>query len=187
MRIVSGLYKGRAIKAPPGEATRPTSDRARQSLFNVLTHGKHAIDFDGIHVLDVFAGTGALGFEALSHGAAWLTCLDSSPQAINCIRGNAASLGVRDQYYPLKIDVTRLSVPPRIVKAPFDLVFMDAPYNQGLTEPTLRALKDKGWLKDDAVIVVEVAADETIMPPRSMYIIDERSHGAAKVMILTKK
>ena len=187
MRIVSGLFKGRVLKSPAGLETRPTADKARQSLFNVLSHGKLAIDFDGIHVLDVFAGTGALGLEALSHGAAWLACLDSSPQAINCIRGNATNLGVAKKVYPLKIDATRLSVPPRIVKAPFDLVFMDAPYNQGLTEPALRALKDKAWLKDNAVIVVEVAADEAFMLPRGIHVLDERTYGAAKVQILTKR
>ncbi len=184
MRIVAGRCKGRAIKAPRGLDVRPTSDRARESLFNILEHG---IDWEGLmgaNVLDLFCGTGALGLEALSRGAAKACFVDNSPASLRAAKENAAAVGEWRNVQTLKLDCARLPTPPRIAGAPCRVAFLDAPYEKGLTAPALDGLGRRGWIGDGALCVAEVAADEPLDPPKRYAILDERVQGAARLVFL---
>lgn len=186
MRIVGGKFRGKTLQAPPGPDTRPTSDRARESIFNILAHGKAAIDLDGISVLDLFCGTGALGLEAMSRGAGHGLFADRDAEALRVARANAASMGLWRDSLHLRLDGAHLGPPPRAAKAPYDLVFMDPPYHSGMVLPALLALGGKGWIRPGTVLVVEVAADEAFAAPRGYEQLDERTYGAAKVHFLKK-
>jgi len=184
MRIVGGRHKGRAIKAPPGRDVRPTSDRVRESVFNILLHGIDEFDIDGVTVLDVFSGTGALGLEALSRGAAHATFIDQDRKALAVARENAAHLKEWRNTTLLNLDATRLAPPPLAAKAPCGLAFVDAPYEKGLTGPSLLGLANKGWIGTGSVIVCEVGAAEPLDVPRAYELIDERTYGAARITFL---
>lgn len=184
MRIVGGRCKGRPLAAPKGNNLRPTSDRARESIFNILAHGLDGFDIDGQSVVDVFCGTGALGLEALSRGAAQVTFLDNSPEAIRYVRQNAGAMGVARTITCLRLDAANLAPPPLVVGAPVGLAFLDAPYNTGLTGPALLGLSRKGWLAPDGLAVVEIGADEKLAPPPPYRLLDERTYGAARVLFL---
>ncbi len=184
MRIVGGRFRGRALEAPSGRDLRPTADRVRESIFNVLAHGVDGFDFDGLTVLDVFAGTGALGLEAMSRGCVHGVFIDADPSAQALTRKNAGALGLGRAVTLLKLDATRLPPPPRIAKTPAGLVFLDPPYEKGLVAPALKGLVNKGWIKQGCVCVVEVAAKEEFDPPREFEILDERTYGAARVIFL---
>jgi 16S rRNA (guanine966-N2)-methyltransferase len=185
MRIVAGRHRGRAIEAPPGAEIRPTGDRTRQALFNILEHGSFAASgspIAGRRVLDAFAGTGALGLEALSRGAAHATFLESNSAARKAIAANAAKLGESDRISVLRGDAT---APPHAVE-PVALAFLDAPYGKGLSEPAVAALARTGWLTPDALVVVEVAADEKFASPAGFAVELERRYGAARIVILRR-
>ena len=182
MRIIGGRLKGRALKAPAGQDLRPTADRARESIFNVLAHGIKGWVMDGTTVADVFAGTGALGLEALSRGAGHAVFIDHDSAALACVRKNSGPLGLARQVTLLKLDAEHLAPPPLAAKAPCGLVFLDPPYDSGLVPAALLGLAAKGWIAPGAVCVAEVAAKETLEPPRDFTIIDERTHGAARVV-----
>lgn len=183
MRIVGGRLKGRTLTAPAGPGVRPTSDRARESLFNVLSHGT-GVEFDGITVVDVFAGSGALGLEAMSRGATHGVFIDSDERALSSVRRNAGPMGLGRDVTVLRLDATRLPPPPRAAKVPAALAFLDPPYNSGLVPPALLGLAAKGWLAADAVVVAEVAAKEPLDAPKDYEILDERTWGAARMVIL---
>ncbi len=180
MRIVAGRHKGRMLTAPAGRLSRPTAARTREALFNILAH-RGALE--GASVLDVFAGTGALGFEALSQGAARACFLDNAAAALATIAANARILGETDRVTIRKADAIR----PGPAPAAFDLVFLDPPYGSGLAAPALTALRDRGWLADGALAVAEVAARETFQPPDGFEIADERTYGAARLLLLTRE
>jgi 16S rRNA (guanine966-N2)-methyltransferase len=184
MRIVGGRHRGRTLAAPDGKDLRPTADRVRESVFNILAHGIDGFILDGVTVVDVFCGTGALGLEAMSRGAGHGVFIDNDPGALAYVRKNAGPLGLGRAVTMLKIDAARLSPPPRVAKTPAMLAFLDPPYEKGLVVPALLGLKDKGWLADDAVIVVEVAAKEEFEAPRGFQVLDERTYGAARVVFL---
>jgi 16S rRNA (guanine966-N2)-methyltransferase len=184
VRIVGGRYRGRRLTVPKGPDVRPTADRVRESLFNILAHGIVDVDLDGASVVDVFAGSGALGLEALSRGAARAVFIDQGDTCLQCIRRTAGEIGVADDVLMLRLDAARLPPPPLAAGDPAAVVFLDAPYGLDLTVPALAGLKDKGWIADDATCVVEIAADETLMPPPGFTILDERTYGAAKIMFL---
>jgi len=184
MRIVGGALKGRSLKAPKGYDVRPTSDRARESIFNILTNRKPACDLADIQVLDVFAGTGALGLEALSRGAASALFLDNSGPSLAVVTDNAANLGVVRQCRTLKLDATRLGPPPRLLSQPAALAFLDPPYGQGLALPALLGLARHGWLAPDAVVVVETESSAPFDPPPGYTALDVRRYGAALVTFL---
>src|SRR6516162_6966738 len=151
MRIVGGRHRGRRLLAPTGDTVRPTSDRAREALFNILTHGQLADDgipFAGAAVLDAFAGTGAFGLEALSRGAAEAFFIERDPEAVAVLRRNVASLGESAHAELIPGDATR---PPR-ARAPCAVVFIDPPYGSGLAGPALEALDSAGWLKPDTLV-----------------------------------
>lgn len=177
MRIVAGLWRGRSLAAPKGEATRPTADRVRQALFDMLLHapwaGREAVV--GASVLDAFAGTGALGLEALSRGAAQAHFLERDRDALAALRGNIAALKAPATVH--QADATR--PPPGV---PCRLVFLDPPYGQGLIERALPALALAGWLAPDALIVAETARDEALA--LAAETLAERTHGAARITVL---
>jgi len=184
MRIVGGRNKGRGLKTPPGRDVRPTSDRVRESVFNILLHGIDDFAIDGVSVVDVFAGTGALGLEALSRGASHATFIDRNSKALAVAKENAANLKEWRNVTPLNLDATRLAPPPLAAKAPCGLAFLDAPYEKGLTGPSLLGLVNKGWVGSGSVVVCEVGAAEPLDVPRAYEMIDERTYGAARIVFL---
>lgn len=185
MRIVGGTLKGRALKAPKGGDVRPTADRVRESIFNILINGKPACDVTDVQVLDVFAGTGALGLEAVSRGAASALFLDNSGPSLAVVTDNAAALGVVRQCRTLKLDAARLGSPPRLLSQPAALAFLDPPYGKGLALPALLGLARHGWLAPGAVVVVETESSAPFEPPPGYAALDARTYGAALVTFLT--
>lgn len=184
MRIVGGRLKGRALKALRGRDLRPTADRVRESLFNVLAHGVEGLPLAGATVVDVFAGTGALGLEALSRGAGHGVFIDNDPAALASIRRNAGPLGLARNITLLRLDARHLPPPPLAAKAPAALAFLDPPYGSGLAAEALSGLGARGWLQAGALVVVEVAAKEPLGTPRGFAAVDERTWGAARLVFL---
>ncbi|HEX9533979.1 MAG TPA: 16S rRNA (guanine(966)-N(2))-methyltransferase RsmD [Stellaceae bacterium] len=185
MRIVAGRHRGRRLLAPPGEKVRPTSDRAREALFNILSHGQLAaegIPFAGAAVLDAFAGTGALGLEALSRGAAEAAFIEQDREALATLRQNIAALGEDVHSRIVSGDATR---PPRAPSA-YALAFLDPPYRSGLAAAALTALDAAGWLAPESLAVVELAAREELTLPAGFFLLDERVYGAARLLFLRR-
>lgn len=179
MRIVAGRHKGRVLAAPDGRTTRPTADRVRESLFNILANGDPSLE--DARVLDAFAGSGALGFEALSRGAGHVAFLETEGSAAAIIAANARKLGVERQVTIQRLDATR----PGRAREACRVVLMDPPYKCGLAGPALQALHAGGWIAPDAVVVVEVAAGEAFASPvAGLAITDERRYGAARLVFL---
>jgi 16S rRNA (guanine966-N2)-methyltransferase len=177
VRIIAGRYKGRRLTAPPGAETRPTSDRARQALFDMLLHAPWAEGaIAGAAVLDVFAGTGALGLEALSRGAASAAFIESGRPALAALRANIAACGAGDLCRVVAGDAL---TPPR--GAACGLVFLDPPYGQGLVPRALAALAKAGWLAPRALIIAEVGAAEPA--PTEAPLLVERRFGAARLSL----
>lgn len=185
MRIVGGSLRGRRLAAPDGGAVRPTSERAREALFNRLDHGMFSDDgassvADAL-VLDAFCGTGALGLEALSRGAAQAVFLDSDAAAVAGVRRTIAAFGMADRATVVHADAT---CPPR---PPFAsaLAFLDAPYDADLTAPALTALAAAGWLAPGALCIAETAAKSPVAdPPEGFETLDGRSYGKARFAFL---
>ncbi len=184
MRIVAGSLKGRAIVAPEGQGTRPTSDRARQAVFNVLEHAAWSEPLDGMRVIDLYAGSGALGFEAISRGAAFALFVETDEEARGAIRENADTYGVMGRARVHRRSATDLGLRPRPDGEPFDLAFLDPPYRKGLGEQTLRGLLDGDWLKPGALVVFERGSDEPEIDTPGYQRLDARDYGAARVLFL---
>jgi 16S rRNA (guanine966-N2)-methyltransferase len=184
MRIVGGRYKGHQLTAPAGSTTRPTADRVRESIFNILAHGVPDFDIEGARVIDLFAGTGALGLEALSRGARWCHFVDESAQARAAIRTNADKLGLIGQCKIWRRDATALGPCPPL--APFDLAFADPPYGKGLGAKALRSLLEGGWMNAGGVIMLEEAEDAAPAAPDGLAIFDARIYGDTKVMFFRR-
>jgi len=182
MRIISGKHKGRKIELlkEAAEIVRPTSDFAREAIFNILTHGKHGHSFIDKDVLDVFCGTGAFGLEALSRGAAHVTFIDKAREAIGNTRFNVAKMKEEDSTDFLVADGTKL---PRARKS-YALVFIDPPYFGKMIEPSLKSLYDGGWIAKDGLVVVEHDAKEQVTFPEYFTVLDERRYGRAVVNLL---
>jgi 16S rRNA (guanine966-N2)-methyltransferase len=184
LKIVGGKHRGRSIATPEGGNTRPTANRAREALFNILAHANWSGDGTSplidARVLDAFAGSGALGLEALSRGAAHATFLDSDPAAIKLIGENIRKLGEAAAAKVIRADVTR----PPPGREPCDLAFLDPPYRSDLAAPALTALAEAGWLKPGAIATVELGNTEDLITPPRFETIDERRYGAAKIVIL---
>jgi len=183
MRIVGGKFKGRALTAPDGLTTRPTSVRMRESIFNILDHqdwGRTALR-NG-RVLDVFSGTGALGLEALSRGAQHVSFLDQDPTALKVLattlkKFQLPSTGRGALVQVIKGDATQ---PPK-AQRPCDLVFMDAPYGKGLNEAAYAALNTQGWFTPKTLFVTETHKKEHWQPPQGAETLDKRHYGIADV------
>lgn len=184
LKIVGGKHRGRTLATPEGLATRPTASRARESLFNILAHANWRTDGTSplidARVLDAFAGSGALGIEALSRGAAHATFLDNDATAITMIGENLRKLGETGAAKVVRGDAT--NPPPS--RDPCDLVFLDPPYAKSLAAPALVALAKAGWLKAGAIATVELSNTEAFLPPSGFETIDERRYGAARIVIL---
>ena len=179
MRIVGGKFKGRNIAAPAGQATRPTSDRVREAVFNILAHGIDGLELDGARVLDLFAGTGALGFEALSRGARHCQFGDESAEARGLVRTNADKLGVIGQCKIWRRDATDLG--PCAPLPRFDLVCADPAYGMGLGTKALQALVQGEWINAGAIVVLEENEKAEVPEVAGLTLIDERGYGETKV------
>ena len=175
MRIVGGRYRGRAIAAPKHDGLRPTSDRVRESVFNVLEHGVADFDLDGARVIDLFAGTGALGIEAVSRGAAFALFVEDAAESRALIRANVEALGLTGATRIFRRDATDLG--PAGTMAPFSLAFLDPPYGRGLGEQGLVALRDGGWMSPGAVVVLEERGNVHVTLPEGFAEIDRRRWG----------
>lgn len=179
MRIVGGKFRGRALAAPRSHEIRPTSDRLRESLFNILAHS-YGLPLPETRVLDLFAGTGALGIEALSRSAAHALFVESGVEGRGIIRTNMETLGLNGVAKILRRDATDLGYAGTI--APFDLVFLDPPYGKGLGEKALASAAAGSWLKAGALCVLEERASGAIEMPPGFQIRDERSYGGTRLI-----
>ena len=181
MRIVGGRLKRRPLAGPRSDSIRPTSDRLREALFNVLHHA-HDLPQEGTRVLDLFAGTGALGLEALSRGAANALFVESGVEGRGLIRSNIESLGLTGVTRILRRDATALGHVGTI--APFDLAFCDPPYGKGLGEKALASAASGGWLMPDALCVLEERAGAEITLPPGFEALDRREAGDSQLMLM---
>jgi 16S rRNA (guanine966-N2)-methyltransferase len=180
MRIVAGRYRGRPLVAPRHEGTRPTSDRVREAVFNILAHGVPGFALEGARVLDLFAGTGALGLEALSRGAAFCLFVEESAEARGLVRRNVEALGLEGVTRIFRRDATALG--PAGTMAPFGLAFLDPPYGRGLAERALAAALAGDWFAPGAVVVVEEAAGAALALPAGFAALDARVYGDTQVV-----
>lgn len=187
MRIVAGKHRGLSLATPKDARVRPTSDRVREALFNVLAHNDFGTGFalEGARVLDLFAGTGALGLEALSRGATYVLFVDDHFESRGLIRRNVEAAHATGATKIWRRDATALGEMPGNAGGPFDLVFLDPPYRKGLVELALASARDGKWFTPNALIVAEMAADEAFAMPSEFSVLDERTYGDTKVVLLT--
>ena len=186
MRITGGKFGGRALIAPRDGRVRPTSDKVRQAIFNILHHNDFGAGFslESARAVDLFAGTGALGVEALSHGASFCLFVEDSAESRAIIRENVEALGLTGASKIWRRDATKLGPMAAGAGGPFDLVFLDPPYRKGLIVPALAGLREGGWLAGGAVLVAETAVDEDIPPTDGFTLLDERVYGDTRVLFL---
>jgi 16S rRNA (guanine966-N2)-methyltransferase len=173
MRVVGGKLRSRPIAGPKSDAVRPTSDRLREALFNILTHS-YGDPVTGARVLDLFAGTGALGIEAISRGADYALFVDEGVEARALLRDNVESLGLGGVTRIFRRDASRLG--PAHPLDPFSLIFLDPPYGKGLAEKSLISARDGGWLMPEALLVVEEAADAGFKTPEGFVELERRRY-----------
>ena len=181
MRIVAGRARGTRLATPKNSQVRPTSDRMRESLFNVLTHGIEGFSLDNARVLDLFAGTGALGFEALSRGADYCLFIEDSAAARGLIRENAECLAMTGHSKIWRRDATRLGQAGNLPA--FNLVFLDPPYGKNLGEKALQSAIDGQWLAPSAIIVFEESSNAEAVFPARISELDRRTHGETQIVI----
>jgi 16S rRNA (guanine966-N2)-methyltransferase len=186
LRIVSGRFRGKPLVAPPGLATRPTGDRARQAVFNILEHAAWSRPLQGARAIDLFAGSGALGFEALSRGAAFCLFVETDEAARGAIRDNMEAFGLFGAARVHRRDATDLGLRPASAGPAFDLAFLDPPYAKGLGERALAALAAGGWLEPDALVVFERGVDEPEPAVPGFELQDARTYGAARVWFMRR-
>jgi 16S rRNA (guanine966-N2)-methyltransferase len=181
MRVVGGRFRGRALAAPRSRDIRPTSDRLRESLFNILAHA-YGLPQPATRVLDLFAGTGALGIEAISRGAGHVLFVETGVEGRGLIRPNMETFGLNGVARILRRDATDLGAAGTI--APFDLIFLDPPYGKGLGEKALVSAAAGGWLKPGALCLLEESRSATIEIPAGFTAIDERKSGDTQLLLL---
>lgn len=180
MRIIGGKYRGKKLWSPVGAGVRPTADRAREAIFNIL-YSHTGGDYSQLTLLDVFAGTGAFGLEAISRGFKEVTFIDID---ITSVQKNVKMFSQdSEKLHILKADARYLQK----ARQKYDAVFMDAPYNCGLTQIALQQLVKQNWLKSKAWCIVELRNDEQLEVPEDFEIVDERIYGLAKVLFLIVK
>jgi 16S rRNA (guanine966-N2)-methyltransferase len=186
MRVIAGRLKGRPLAAPSGDRIRPTSDRLRETIFNILENGlaKYGVDdvLTDARVLDLFAGTGALAIEALSRGAAYAVMVDDGAEARGLQRENVEAMGLGGITRILRRDATKLG--PAAPFEPFDLIFLDPPYDKGLGEWALAQVSAGGWAKPGAIVVFEERATNEIALPERFELLDQRRAGEGQIMLL---
>jgi len=178
MRVVGGSLRGRRLAAPRSDAIRPTTDRARESLFNILEHG-YPGSLEGVRVLDLFSGTGALGIEAISRGAEYCLFVEQDAAARALIRENVEALGLQGCTRIFRRDAVNLG--PLGNMQPFQLVFADPPYGRGLAEKALASARAGGWLAKETLIVVEEAATSPFQPPEGFVIHESRDYASSSL------
>ena len=181
MRIVGGEFRGRKLATPEGHTIRPTTDRTRETVFNMLSH-RTGFRLDGARVLDLFAGTGALGCESLSRGARFCVFIEESVEGRGLIRENVETFGLTGRSKIYRRDATRLGGVGTF--EPFDLLLADPPYGKGLGEKALVSARDGGWLKPDGLAVIEEAGNVAFETPDGFSLEDERSIGESVVRFL---
>ena len=181
MRIVGGRLRGRALAAPKSQAIRPTADRLREALFNILVHA-YGDPVNGARVLDLFAGTGALGLEALSRGAVFALFIDDAAEARALVRENVEALGLGGVTRIFRRDAVKLG--PAHPLPPFSLAFLDPPYGQGLAESSLDAARAGGWLIPGALAIVEEAASALFTPPAGFDELERRRYDDTMLIVL---
>lgn len=181
MRIIAGKYRGRKLETPSDMDVRPTTDKMRERVFSMLQHARYPA-LHGAQVMDVFAGTGALGLEALSRGAAHVTFVEKSPKSIALLNKNIAAMKVEQDTTLIKSRATSLQA----ATTPCDFIFMDPPYGRDLLAPSIACLLEGGWLADGGVIIAEMKSDETFDVPAGLTLIDERKQGIQRVVFLGK-
>ena len=182
MRVVAGRFRGRALEAPADMKIRPTSDRVRESVFNILAHGIEGFSLVGARVIDLFAGTGALGIEAVSRGAAYCLFVEEAPEARALIRTNVENMGLMGETRIFRRDATDLG--PAGNMEPYDLAFLDPPYAKGLGEKALEGLAQGKWLKPGAVCFLEERAGTTLTFPSGYTVLDARIYGDTEITFL---
>jgi 16S rRNA (guanine966-N2)-methyltransferase len=180
MRIIGGRLKGHALKGPSSDAIRPTSDRLRETLFNILAHSYGDPILDA-RVIDLFAGSGALGLEALSRGARFALFVDDGSAARALIRGNVEALGLGGTTRIFRRDARKLGAAP--TGEPFSLAFLDPPYGKSLAEPALVALQEGAWLAKNALVIVEEAAQAKLTWPPSYVPLEQRLYGDTQLCL----
>ena len=183
MRIVGGRLRGRSLAAPNSDAIRPTADKLREALFNILVH-RYDDPITGARVLDLFAGTGALGCEAASRGAAFVLFVDDAAQARALQRQNVEALGLGGTTRIFRRDATRLG--PAHPLEPFSLAFLDPPYGQGLAERALVTARDGGWLVSEAIVVVEEVTSAAFATPDGYTELERRDYGESQLIFLRR-
>ena len=181
MRVVGGELKGRNIVAPASQDIRPTADRLRESVFNILVHA-YDDPFQDARVLDLFAGTGALGIEAISRGAVFTLFVDNGAEARALLRNNVEALALGGVTKVYRRDATDLG--PAHPMEPFSLVFLDPPYGQGLAEKALASLRNGGWLKPNALLVVEEAKSAAFAAPDGYEELERRAYDDTEFVFL---
>ncbi|MEI9886407.1 MAG: 16S rRNA (guanine(966)-N(2))-methyltransferase RsmD [Rhizomicrobium sp.] len=182
MRITGGQFRGRNLAEPPDNRVRPTSDKVRQAVFNILAHNDFGFALDGAKVVDLFAGTGALGLEALSRGALFALFVDDSAESRALIRANVEALNLTGATKIWRRDARDLGPLGAGAGGPFTLAFLDAPYRKNLTAPALQSLRG-GWLASEAIVVAETGEDETL-DAEGYRLLDRRSYGETAIHIL---
>jgi len=180
MRIVAGKLKGQALRGPSGKAIRPTSDRLRETIFNILAHA-YGDPVQNAAVIDVFAGTGALGIEALSRGAQSVLFVDDGVEASLLLHENISTLGLVDLARIVKRDARRLGRAPAGTR--YSLAFLDPPYGKALVEPALAALLEGSWLASGGLVVVEEAATHILALPSGLRLRETRRYGDTQMTI----
>src|SRR3954451_24035198 len=183
MRVVGGRLKGRSLASPASREIRPTADRLRESLFNILVHA-YGDPIGGARVLDLFAGTGALGIEALSRGAGFALFVDNGTEARALLRNNIEALGLGGVTKVFRRDATDLG--PAHPVDPFSLVFLDPPYGKGLAEKALASLRDGGWLIPGALLVVEEAKAAQFVTPEGFEELERRAYDDTEFVFLKR-
>jgi 16S rRNA (guanine966-N2)-methyltransferase len=181
MRVVGGRLKGRTLASPASRDIRPTADRLRESLFNILIHA-YGNPIDGARVLDLFAGTGALGIEAISRGAKFALFVDNGTEARALLRANIEALGLGGITKVFRRDATNLG--PAHPVEPFSLAFLDPPYGKGLAEKALASLRDGGWLTPGAMLVVEEAKAARVVAPEGYQELERRAYDDTEFVLL---
>ena len=183
MRIVTGRLRGRNIATPSGKSTRPTSDQTRESIFNILAHAEWAPPLEGAIVADIFAGSGALGLEAISRGAEFCLFVETEPKARGAIRENVDKMGLFGCTRLHRHNATKLKIAPGNLRGPFTHIFMDPPYNKGMWRPVLSRLKEYDLIAENGIIILEESAEAEI-EPRGFEILADKTWGAARVLFL---
>jgi 16S rRNA (guanine966-N2)-methyltransferase len=181
MRVVGGRLRARPIAGPKGDGLRPTADRLREALFNILIHA-HGDPITGARVLDLFAGTGALGIEAASRGAAFVLFVDDGVEARSLLRNNTEALGLGGTTRIFRRDATKLG--PAHPLEPFSLVFLDPPYGKGLADLALAAARDGGWLTPEALVVVEESVAASFKSPEGFTELERRAYDGTELVFL---